>query len=493
MASQLTQLLLPLVLALVLPQASAHAESRPTYGKTLVASLLEEPLVIDPVAARSHTDMTVISLLFDTLYRVERGKVVPHLAAAMPDTSDPLQVSIALRSGVRFHDGTSLRSQDVASSLERVRNSDLGFLLEGVKSIAVGDNNDSQFNRVVLTLRKADSGLARRLADLHTSIVARGKTPTWRRLVGSGAWRLGQRSGRKNSLTLKPFEAHFAGRTYLDSLVLNWYESAAAEARNYEAGGSHISARGEIAFAGHRPKYETKSTQGDIGALSYLGFGTASPITKESAFRRAVSLAMGRSGMSQIGSGEEVTPTTSVLLPRRPPRPFALKANPRAATDLLKSLSSRYPAVEAKTLTLQLIVNSSRPDDAVIAARVAAGLYVLGITTRIVSLTADVFARRVRAGDCDLYLGQLAASGSPGLARLRKAFVIGGQVKTAQKLFGQSRASMERQFAATLPIVPLFRRSLRLHIRSDVNGVDFEATRTIDYPGVFFFGEPVKN
>ena len=128
-----------------------------------------------------------------------------------------------------------------------------------------------------------------------------------------------------------------------------------------------------------------------------------------------------------------------------------------------------------------------------IAARVAAGLYVLGITTRIVSLTADVFARRLKAGDCDLYVGQLAASGSPGLAQLRKAFVVGGRVKMANKLVGQSRAGMERQFTATVPIVPLFHRSLRLHIRSDVKGVSFSATKTLDYPGIFFSGEPVKN
>lgn len=485
--------LLGLALLLVSPRMG-QSESRPVYGKTMVASLLEEPLVVDPIAARSHTDMTVIALLFDTLYRVENGKVVPHLAAALPDTSDPLRASIPLRPGVRFHDGTALRAQDVVASLERLRKSKLGFLLEGVKGAAVGVKTEEDAAvSVVLTLRQADPGLARRLCDLHTSIVARGKAPGWRRLVGSGAWQLAQRSDRKSALILKPFETHFAGRVYLDSLVLNWHTSSDAEARRYEAGGSHISARGDIAFAGHRPKFATETVQGDVGVLSYLGFGTASKITKEPEFRRAVSAAMGRAGMSQIGSGESVSPTTTVLRPRKAPRPFALQANVSAATALLKSLSSRYPTIEAKTLTLQLIVNASRPDDAVIAARVAAGLYRFGITARIVSLSAEVFARRSRTGDCDLYIGQLASSGSPGLAHLRKAFVVGGNVKLATRLLRSSRAAMERQFDAIVPLVPLFHRSLRLHIRNDVKGLEFSATNTLDYTGIFLFGEPAKN
>ncbi len=501
MASKLARRGARLVFAIALALLSAVAqgtvaqgETRPVYGKTVVASLLEEPLVVDPVAARSHTDMTIISLLFDTLYRVERGTVVPHLAAHLPDISDPLKVSISLRPGIRFHDGTSLRAQDVVSSLERLRKSDLGFLLEGIKSIRVGAKiEERQLASIVLTLRQADPGLARRLADLHTSIVARGKAPGWRRLVGSGAWRLHQRSARKHTLTLKPFDDHFAGRVYLDSLVLNWYTNPDAEARSYEAGSSHISARGDIAFAGHQPKFATTAAQGEIAALAYLGFGTASPITGEAVFRRAVSGAIGRAGMSQIGSGETVAPTITATPPRQSPRPFALQANAKVASQLLKSLANRYPAVEAKTLALQLLVNVSRPDDSVIAARVAAGLYELGIATRIVSLSADVFARRVGAGDCDLYIGQLAASGSPGLAQLRKAFVVGGKVKMANKLLGQSRAGMERQFATTMPIVPLFHRNLRLHIRSDVKGVAFTETETVDYPGIFIFGDPVKN
>ncbi|MCP4445221.1 MAG: hypothetical protein GY811_07755 [Myxococcales bacterium] len=472
----------------------ASGESRPVYGQTLVTSLLEEPLGVDPIAARTHTDMTVVALLFDTLYKRAGAVVVPHLALELPDVRDPLRVVIALRPGVTFHDGTPLRGQDVASSLERLRKSEMGFMLGPVKSIRAGAKvEEGQPHTVVLTLRRADPDLAKRLTDLHSSIVARGSAPSWRRLVGTGAWRFKQRSSSGRSLTLTAFDAHFAGRGYLDELVMRWHVSPDAEARLYEAGTTHISARGSIAFAGHRPKYRTLSVEEDIEALSYLGFGSASPITKEAEFRRAVSSSIGRLGMRQIGSGEAVVPTTTILVPRREPRAFALQANLSVARSLLKSLSARFPQLEAKTLSLQLIVNSTRPDDAIIAARVAAALFQHGITTRIVSLRAGVFASRSRGGECDLFIGQLATSGASPLAQLRKAFVLGKQGKTARRLAGKSRPTIERQLAMDLPIVPLFRRSLRLHIRTDVHGIALSSGNTVDYPAIHFHGEAAKN
>ncbi len=481
--------------------SSAHAESRPLYGKSLVASLLEEPVVVDPVLARTHTDLTVVSLFFDTLYIVREGKVMPHLAASLPDTSDPLRVVVALRDGVAFHDGVALRAEDVVSSLERLRKSDMGFLLEGVKRIrVVPPSASSPGLRVELILRSADPALARRLSGLHTSIAKESVKPSWRRIAGTGAWKLRKRSVRDRVLSLRANDAHFAGRPFLDSLSLRWHVTADAEARDYEAGMAHLSSRGSIAFAGHRPKYATANRQADLHILSYVGFGCANPLYREAAFRRAISLAIGRSGMRQIGSGERVFPTTTVLPPKRAPRAFALRSNPRASRSLLAGLSTRYPQLESKTLSLQLLVNESRPDDAVSAARVAAGLFELGIATRIVSLRGDEFHRRIRSDDCDLFIGQLApggglltTSGAAGLTFLRKAFAIAGHVKDAKKYFREGRAELERNFAKAMPLVPLFHRSLRVHYRSNVEGLRFTGARTLDYPGIFIHGDPVKN
>src|SRR5690606_27253750 len=117
---------------------------------------------------------------------------------------------------------------------------------------------------------------------------------------------------------------------------------------------SHISMRGDIAFAGHRPKFRTLSMHAEPRVLTYLGFGRQEAIAGEVEFRHALSAAIGRAGMEQISSGEKVQPTLSVL-PRS--ERGRLVADSKKATRLMALLAKRYPAIDAGTLSLELIVN----------------------------------------------------------------------------------------------------------------------------------------
>src|SRR5262249_58282486 len=97
----------------------------------------------------------------------------------------------------------------------------------------------------------------------------------------------------------------------------------------------------------------------------------------------------------------------------------------------------------------ELLVDRSRPDDAEVAARVVAALDKAGVPVSYAALAPTEFARRVAAGQCDLYIGQLVAP--PGdAAALASAFAAAGEAP------GDLAA-----FASPRPIVPLFYRSLR--------------------------------
>lgn len=468
----------------------ASAETRPAYGGTVVSSLLEEPLRVDPVAARSHTDLKLCGLLFDTLYRSEGGVVVPHLASALPDATTPLLVRIPLRKRVFFHNGQAMRASDVVASLQRLKKSDLGFLLAKVESLS------AEAGEIVVQLRVADPSLATRLASVHTSVTPKGRAPSWRKLVGSGAFQFKERSTRRRELRLVAHPRYFDGRAYSDEIKLRWFEDKSAEARSYETGASHISIRGQIAFAGHRPKFQTKKKKADAKILVYLGFGKSSPLLAELPFRQALAAAIGRSGMKQIGHGEPVVPTLSPL-PRSARGTVissaGMSANTGRAKTLLNTLGSKYGSLKANSLLLDIIVNKSRPDDAVVAGRVAAALFAVGIQSRLVSLHASAFSTRVRSGQCDLYIGQLATPGAFATDTLRTAYVAGGSKAALTSLTKSGRTKMEREFARQLPLIPLFHRGLRAHYRSDLFSLAFDSSTRLRYEDLFFFGNPEKN
>ncbi len=500
MASKLTtvRVLLLSLFAGALLARDARAEGRPAYGETVRASLLEEPLVIDPVAVKTHTDLMVVSLLFDSLYRVKNGKIVPQLAATMPDFRDPLAVVIALRPGVIFHNKNPLKPSDVVSSLTRLRKSRMSHFLGNIVSIVEGPAlEESGLQTVVLTLRTPDLKLAKRLCDVHTAITENGKAPTWRRPIGTGAFRLKERSNSKKELRLVAFDSHLAGRSYVDELRLRWHEDGSSEARLYETGNSHLSMRGDIAFAGHRPKYRTNQQQSGPWILSYIGFGRGQAIDTEREFRQFVSAAVGRLGMKQIGSGERLAPTLSPVpdeLRKVPMRQKGLAVDRRRAATLLGALETRFEKLRSGGLKLEILVNRSRPDDAAIAGKVAAALFSFGIQSKIVSLHASVFSARVQARRCDLYIGQQALTSFSGNDALLASFVIARA--PARRM---SRAGLEKRFSETMPLVPLFHRSLAVHYRSDVYGLSFAPLAPgrrgarLQYEDLYFFGSAERN
>jgi ABC-type transport system substrate-binding protein len=383
-----------------------------------------------------------------------------------------------------------MRASDVVASLQRLKKSEIAHVISNVKSVS------AETGALVLELYAADENLASRLSSIHTAVTPKGRAPNWRRLVGSGPFQFKTRSTRTNELQLIAYPRYFAGRAYADEIHLRWFEDKSTETRNYETGAAHISMRGQIAFAGHRPKFKTEKRDFEAMLLVYVGFGKSNPLLGEESFRQALAAAIGRAGMTQIGSGEQVVPTLSPL-PRSARGTVissaGMAANLTRATALLKELGEKYRALNSSSLLLDIIVNKSRPDDAIVAGRVAAALFALGIQTRLVVLQADAFASRIASGKCELYIGQLATPAEFPTDTLRTAYVAGGFQALLGAVAKKGRAGLERQFAAQLPVVPLFHRGLRVHHRSDLLSVGFDGSARLRYEDMYFYGTPQKN
>ena len=90
-------------------------------GGDLVMALSAEPDRLDPTTSSSLYTRYVMNAICEKLYDVDAGgNLVPQLAAALPTTSpDGLTVTIPVRPGVRFADGTPLDAAAVVTTLER--------------------------------------------------------------------------------------------------------------------------------------------------------------------------------------------------------------------------------------------------------------------------------------------------------------------------------------------------------------------------------------
>ena len=482
--------------------AAVHAESRPGYGGQLVTSLSSEPVSIDPTRAHTLSELAVIGLVFDSLYRtLPNGDVVANLAVAAPELDAAgTTVHIAIRDGVHFHDGTVLTAADVEASLVRLKSSEHGYLLAGVTKIA------SAGNIVTLSLRAPTSDLALRLAAPQAAIVAGGKAPTDKAVNGTGpfAWQAIDRAHHR--VTMRAFDDAFAGRPYLDTIELDWFTDADGEARRYETGGAHVSSRGATAFSGHQPKYRTRELEGPATLLSFVGFGHGhNNALAQPNFRRALDLALVRTGLSSLSAGERVTPARSPLPAELGGAAGTLENESEIeASRLASAVSALHDAGAAApifaeknraTLRLEIIIDETRPSDHLVAERVSRALDKLGIASNITALPALEADARISNGSCDLYINELAiAAASPAL-EWAAGFAMGGDSWAEAGLATGHLDSKvaAAAFAKRLPIVAVLHRASRFYYRDTLRGASVDLAGRLGYADLFFAKVPATH
>lgn len=473
----------------------SHAETRPRYAGTVEATLLGAPAVLDPVYARTHADITACALIFDSLYKIgPDGVPQPHLAAAAPVYDDKhTSARIALRKPVKFQDGSELTVQDVVASLERTR-AHAKWILAPIADIhADGDG-------IVVALRVPTADVATLFALPQTAVTKGGQAPAETKPIGTGAYSVVTFDRKNRKLQLKAFDDHFAGRPYVD-LILRWYDTPDGEARKFETGAAQLSARGVAAFAGAQPAYKAEDVESPAALLVYVGFGAQhAQITGDRAFRRALDLAIARGGLKDIGTGERVVPARLPIPVEAGGQPLdqaALVGDVTAAAEQLANAATRVPALAPGALpglSLEILVEDTRPDDHEIGERVAHALDRLGIRSVVTAVPAQTLRERLQKGQVDLWIGQLAEPVTAPAAWWGAAFAAGDDdwANTALASSAIDPAVAGKVFADRVPIVPLMFRAIRLWHRTDVRGLSFDASGRPCYADLFFFGQPQR-
>jgi peptide/nickel transport system substrate-binding protein len=105
------------------PRAALRAQSAPN---TLVIGMEAEISSFDPAVMTGTSTFRPVSSMFDMLTNLwdQTTDIKPDLAESWDIASDAMSVTMKLRPGVKFHDGTDLNADAVVFSFERMLNPD---------------------------------------------------------------------------------------------------------------------------------------------------------------------------------------------------------------------------------------------------------------------------------------------------------------------------------------------------------------------------------
>jgi peptide/nickel transport system substrate-binding protein len=217
-------------------------------GGTLTVALAEDPDQLDPTLARTFVGRIVFANLCEKLYDVDASlNVVPQLAAGMPKFSNGGKtVTIKIRQGLKFNDGTTLDAQAVKTSLDRHRklpDSARASELAPVTSVKVVNPTTVQ-----LTLDQAFAPLTSLLADRSGMIMS----PAQLKKLGDkfsndpvcvGPFQFVSRSEGDQIVLKKAPDYYDASKVKLDKLVFKIITEPNARAANLRSGDFDVAER----------------------------------------------------------------------------------------------------------------------------------------------------------------------------------------------------------------------------------------------------------
>ncbi|GLZ40271.1 ABC transporter substrate-binding protein [Actinokineospora sp. NBRC 105648] len=210
-------------------------------GGTLVMALSAEPDQLDPTLSRSLYSRYVFNAMCEKLYDVDaQAKIVPQLATALPTASDGGKtVTIPVRTGVKFADGTAFDAAAVKAAIERHltlagsgRKSELG----PITSVEAPDATT-----VVIRLAKPFAPLTAALADRAGMV----PSPTATAKLGKdfatapvcvGAFKFGKRVPQNSIDLVRDPNYYDAAKIRLDGLSYRIITDANIRSANLRSG-----------------------------------------------------------------------------------------------------------------------------------------------------------------------------------------------------------------------------------------------------------------
>lgn len=191
--------------------------------KTLTLGAVSKVVSYLPTQAEAGNRAWYYQAVYDQLMlEDETGKIIPNLATAWAYNGTQTRLTLTLRTGVKFSDGTPLDSADVVASLKAFQTgggptSNYLDSMSTVKALAP--------DTVQITLKSADPGFLHYLANTAGTIGSSKSTATVP--IGSGPYVLDldkSEAGAKYVYNANPNYWNKANRAY-DSLTILVYEN----------------------------------------------------------------------------------------------------------------------------------------------------------------------------------------------------------------------------------------------------------------------------
>ncbi len=442
-----------------------------------ISMIFYEDMDLHPLTATNRENHELLKLIYSPLIRLD-GKLRAEYVLAEEVKTEGMQVTVRLKAGLKFSDGTAVTAADVAAGFKLIKktpSSPYYGRLENVKKYTATDDRT-----LTITLYESDTDF---INCLDIPVIQKSGE------AGCGPYQFAEQGGER---VLVPNPHYFAAPSIS---VIHLKKPADEQERQnmFSLGLLDVyfaTAESTLVFSGGKD-FSVQTYAGDN--LLYLGVNCQSGRLADAKFRGFLSGLIGR---EKLADGVLLGQAEATAYPFQPSwhkaeglirdRNWTDPQKKEKATALGLNLTENMLLdAEGKQITFTLLTAEESGVHKDTAQAVADSLALSGIRIRVETVTREVYNDRLAKGEYELYLGEVRTGRTLNTALYAAGSAINHgrfsdpaleAAAAAYRTGEKSLTEFATVFDQYTPIIPLAYRQGVLFVAADIG--EFQSAGT---------------
>ena len=375
---------------------------------------------LNPVATKSKSVQKIMNIVYEPLFTIdEEGKAVGVLASSYSVSDGGKKITVTIKDGVKWHDGTNFTSEDVAYTLSRMRDAGglYGKLSEKIHSFTATDKKT-----IVINFEKKEPSP---VYLLTFPVVHRSDTYSENADFtpeGTGSYKFVSRSGTE--IVLEPNPQWHGGSISKRKIIVKILKDKNAVAEAFNVGEIDAITSDEISGGTVTTKSNSESKTVVSERMVFLGFNTQSPVVSSPAVRKAINGVLDRTKIVEQDAYGRGVPAELSIDPTSRFLPDESKGDKveNYSEDIMKKsgyiIKDGIYHKDDLPFSARLLVNADNAERTALADSIATSLKTAGFDIVVEKTSYEEYGVKIAEDDFDIFIGETEVSKNPNPAAL---------------------------------------------------------------------------
>lgn len=462
------------------PEITEQGEEAEEFSNCITFGVVDFD-TFNPLTTQSQTVREAMEIVYEPLFELDAEmRIVPVLAESYSVSPDGRVISINLRQGIKWQDGSDFTAYDAAYTIKSIRGGQTTYtdVLENVADHRITDDYS-----IEITLRSSVPNFA----ALLTFPIVKYQTPMTispvYTPVGTGAFKFDGKLGT-DKMQFSAFDGYHGGRALTDNAFIVFAPDADRYISMFEASETDIITSNMVDLMKYMPKGGIKINKFITNKFTFLGFNTSIPELSGSETRVGLSEAINKDDIIRsvlyshaVAVDAPINPSSYLYSTDKTIfEADDISARDRLANEGWKLSSSgtytREVNSKRQSLSLKILTNAESEEKLGVANKISEYFQKIGVDAKVDAVSYDEYVKRINEKNFDIFIGETEMKSNLDLSPLVSSAgnyfsYQSSDVDTLIAQLGMTQGEEEQKLlfaqlaeimARDMPFVPLYYR-----------------------------------